>query len=328
MEQEQHPVIIYVRKICFKIHYNLCNFESCVAHIKDLVSGGWFECNDEKIEKIDQEGYSQTLVMRSEGTILDCTLPTCFSCVCFELIEESGESELQANPSSKGAYMLVYTREEYFNRTHADPELPQFLADLVKREDSVFEAEQEEERKVKAMESHRRAQRQAQVDLLFKSKYPQEAIQNENRNPVANPVIHELRNGTLPREVQEGLHFRNPACIANIDFISTQWLEKWLKYSETDIPPISNEDIICGHEKLRPPRKGDMNTMYKIIPSHIVSQNLLKNWIYCSILLMLICVCRLMFFINITVDVVCQEKRHFVENAFSLIVKVLHASLN
>ena len=37
------------------------------AHIKDSVSGGWFECNDDCIEKIDRKGYSKKLVMNDEG---------------------------------------------------------------------------------------------------------------------------------------------------------------------------------------------------------------------------------------------------------------------
>jgi len=173
--------------------------------------------------------------------------------------------------------MLVYTLQKYFEKDYVDPELPFFLSELIKREDEVIERELEQKRMAKETETLKRAARQTEIDSLYKSKYPPALLEEpetkvEGTEAVAGKAKQEPMELDIIEIAPPVLHLRSPVDINSIDFIASDWLEEWLIYNPlTDPPPILNETILCPHRLLKPPRKNDLGTLYKIIPSRVVT---------------------------------------------------------
>ncbi|XP_021932449.1 ubiquitin carboxyl-terminal hydrolase 48-like isoform X3 [Zootermopsis nevadensis] len=183
-----------------------------VAHICDSTTSTWYKFNDEAVEKM--EGKKLKL-----GTEEDV-----------DGADGNKKNKPQRVPkgflTSNNAYMLVYTEakqaEEQNNSEKKGNEtkdnlgvewiLPERLCDLLKTEDQKFEDWAKEMDETKAVTVESGKARQQEMANLY---------------------------NTLP--VTEGAQF---------EFISSNWLAKWL--SNDEAKPVDNSSLVCQHGKLNP----------------------------------------------------------------------------
>jgi hypothetical protein len=199
--------------------------------------------------------------------------------------EKEKEKKKSTNPSSAGAYMLVYTMVKYFKdqEKRPDPEIPTYLVELINEEDSKFEEEFTRTKLEKESEVKRKSERQAEVDMLFKHRIPVES-ENEDEENVVKKKPKKMNSGKKPGNNNVNTNLEDmevddvPASnqnqAVNFDFISIEWLEKWLKVEIVNPPPVENEKIICPHRKLDPPKRRDLTALYKVVPTDFVSPDL------------------------------------------------------
>jgi len=90
----------------------------------------WLKFNDENVDKVGKVKSKKLILKDDEDDSEE------------ERKGKSGKRKPSAgNHMSPGAYMLVYTLEDYVQNPQPDPKLWPFLENLVNKEDQAFEDE-------------------------------------------------------------------------------------------------------------------------------------------------------------------------------------------
>ncbi|KAG8227309.1 hypothetical protein J437_LFUL004858, partial [Ladona fulva] len=197
-----------------------------VAHICDTTSGVWYRFNDEAVEKL-------------EGKKLQLG--------CDEDLLDSKKRKRPRTPkgqlSSNNAYMLVYVKVEngegdIKGKTGSKKEgeslaleqLPLPLVDIVKNETEEFETWVAKQKECRDLSVQSGKERQAEIRSLYEIM------------PASQP----------DKDGHEDVDW---------DFLSVNWLTKWLEDSgngtenggsNDNIPPVNHFPLLCPHGRLRP----------------------------------------------------------------------------
>jgi len=86
----------------------------------------------------------------------------------------------------------------------------------------------------------------------------------KNRRHMMDPILHDqsvsiVKMDSFPVESED------------IDFVPTDWLQKFFDATEMSIPSIHNKPLACEHRKLAPPPPNSNTVPFKIVPSSFVS---------------------------------------------------------
>ncbi|XP_071454545.1 ubiquitin carboxyl-terminal hydrolase 48-like [Hetaerina americana] len=200
-----------------------------VAHICDATSGGWYRFNDESVEKME----GKKLQLGYDEDILDPK-------------KKKRPRAPKGQLSSNNAYMLVYVKvdategEESKGKSSSSvsegamtlEQLPPKLFEIVNREKGEFETW------VTSQKQNR--------DLI---------VQNGKERQAEIRSIYDM----LPVSLSEDSSNED----VNWDFLSVDWLTKWLEEDDEDenkdkgstckkVPVVDHSSLLCSHGRLKP----------------------------------------------------------------------------